>query len=723
MTGWVVLAVIVCATAGAAGTIEARAFPNGSVIQRWIRASVIADALIVAGMLLLGATARLTVSGIVSVQAAVLIAALCLPRARTPPDRGQAQDAVPRTLPGIPLLPLSIVGALVVFAVAFALGHAPFTLYDSLSYHLHFAARWVQDHAISIIPTPFSDEAQAYAPANGELFLAWLMLPIQSDALARMGQFPFALLAALTLFALARRLGAPAAHAIYPAAFFLLSRPVVEQMVGANVDLICAALFLATLLLTVIAVEDDRAADWAVCGVSAGLFWGTKYLALVYAPVLLLLAFARGPRTRMWWALPAAALFALPWYARNWIVAGSPIYPASVTIGSLTVARGAFNHAAMLNTVFHTADFALLPAIIAHAFGPSLVLVWLPCAVAGWIGMARRGWWPHGVLALLPLLMLPLYWYGLPVNIDSRFLMPAVAPALLPLAFVFSSRPRWNTSVHAFYAASMIWIVVGAPVTLPGSLPWFMRGWLALDGLVASGYLLLFAATGAALAATLTVARRTPRFAASIVAIGVVGIATGISLHAERACAPRCDYLKTTPTYIRREYVDAWDWLDANLHESTIAYTGINLPYPLTGEGLTNRVVYVAIDGRRRWRLHDYDRAYRNGRFDPQPPLLATSSGELKPISARSGPREDAVRPRYARMQGDPGAWQFSLTAMNVRYVFVAALSAYEVDYVWHNDEGFPIEDDWAKAGPTRFQPVFENRMVHIYQFEEGTAQ
>ncbi|HEX7138121.1 MAG TPA: glycosyltransferase family 39 protein [Vicinamibacterales bacterium] len=723
MTGWMVLAVIVCATAGAAGTIEARSFASGSVIQRWIRSSIIADALVVGSMMLLGATARLTVAGIALVQAVVLALALCLPRIRTVPIDGEGHDEAAGGFQGVPLLPLSIVGALVAFAIAFALGHAPLTLYDSLSYHLFFAARWVQDHAISIIPTPFSDEAQAYAPANGELFLAWLMLPVHSDALARIGQFPFALLAALTLFALARRLGAPTAHAIYPAAFFLLSRPVVEQMIGANVDLICAALFLATLFLVVMAVEGNCAMDWALCGVSAGLFWGTKYLALVYAPVILLLAFGRGPRVRMWWALPAAALFALPWYARNWFVAGSPIYPASLTIEGVTIARGAFGHAAMLNTVFHTSDLTLLPSIVAHAFGPSLVFVWLPCAVAGWIKMARRGWWPHGVLALLPLLMVPLYWYGLPVNIDSRFLMPAVAPALLPLAFVFSSRPHWNVAVHAIYAASMIWVIVGAPVTLPASLPWFMRGWLALDGLIASEYLLLFAGVGTALAVTLYLARRSPGFALSIVAIGIVAIATGISLHAERACSSPCEYLQTTSPYIRGEYLEAWHWLDANLHDSTIAYTGINLPYPLTGERLTNRVVYVAIDGHRRWRLHDYDRAYRNGRFDPRPPLLATSSGELKPVGAQSGPRQDAVRPRYERMQGNPDAWQFSLAAMNVRYVFVAALSAYEVDYVWHNGEGFPIEDDWAKAGPMRFQRLFENGQVHIYEFGQESAQ
>jgi hypothetical protein len=721
MSGWLVLAVVVCATAGAAGTIEARAFPTGSAIQRWIRSSVIADALVVGSMLLLGATARLTVAGIMSVQAAVLAAALCLPRIPAASRRGEPSidEGSFRTAP---IVPAAIVGALLVFAAAYALGHAPLTLYDSLSYHLFFAARWVQDQAISIIPTPFSDPAQAYAPGNGELFLAWLMLPIHSDALARAGQFPFAFLAALALFALARRLGAPAAHATYPAAFLLLSRPVVEQMIGANVDLICSALFLASVYLLVVAVEGDRAVDWAVCGVALGLFWGTKYVALVYTPVLLLFAFARGVRIRMWWIVPGAAVFALPWYARNWFVAGSPIYPASLTIAGVTVARGAFDRAAMFNTVFHTSDLRLFPAVVAHACGPSLVVL-SPFVMLGWVKMVRRGWWPCGALAILPFAMVPLFWYVLPVNIDSRFLMPAVAPALLPLAFAFSRRRTWNAALHVIYGADMVWIVVGAPVALPMSLPWYMRGWLDLDGLVTRAYLLPFAVAVMVLAITWHVARRSPRFAASLATAGLVAVATGISVHAERSCASPCEYLRTTSPFIRGEYLESWEWLDDHLHDSTIAYTGINLPYPLSGERLTNRVVYVAIDGRRRWRLHDYDRAFRNGRFEPRPPLLATSSGELNPIAFQPGPRQGALRPRYERMQGDREAWQFGLTAMSVRYVFVAALSAYEVNYVWHNDAGFPIEDEWAKAGPGRFRPVFENRFVHIYQFGQETAQ
>jgi hypothetical protein len=181
-----------------------------------------------------------------------------------------------------------------------------------------------------------------------------------------------------------------------------------------------------------------------------------------------------------------------------------------------------------------------------------------------------------------------------------------------------------------------------------------------------------------------------------------------------------CDYLDTTSPYIRSGYLESWQWVSENISNATIAYTGINLPYPLTGERLTNRVVYVNIDGRARWRFHDYDRAFRSGRFVPDPPRLAESSGELMPVAQRAGPRDDALRPRYERMHGNRDAWVFNLESTRVRYLFVAMLSAYEIDYVWHNERGFPIEDEWALADPGRFRLVYTNPQVHIYEFDDA---
>lgn len=704
----------------AAWIFARRIFPHASTLGQAVRAGVIFFAIVAGCGLVLGALSRLTLGPSVFAEGLVLTAAMLVPRAdpkhpRYEPDESTALDA--------PSWVVGILVALLAFAVAFAFTHAPLTLYDSLSYHLFFAARWVQDHALTIIPTPFSDEAQAYAPANGELFFAWLMLPLHSDLLARSGQLPFALLAAATLYLLARRLGASPAHAVYPSAFFLLSRPVLEQAIGANVDLICAAMFLTSVYLGLAAVDSNEARDWALWGLSLGLYWGSKYLALVYTPVVVLMAVIRWPRARMLWALPGVAALAVPWYVRNWAIAGSPIYPASLSIAGLTVARGAFGRQAMLNTVFHTNDVGLLPAILAPAFGPTLFVVWIPVAVVGGVALARRGWWPHGFLFLLPMLMVPLYWFGLPVNVDPRFLMPATGLALLPFAFTFTARRAWNAVVHAAYLAAMLWIVVGVRWTVPAALPWYMSRWLALDGLVKPSFVLAFLGLSSLSAAAWALGPRRMRWAVPFAGCLLAGVTMAIGERLRWCESASCDCLDTTSPNIRAEQLVSWQWLAQHVHHSTVAYTGTNLPYPLTGERLTNRVVYTDIDGRRGWRLHDYDRAYRRGRFEPRPPALATPSGELMPVAQRPGPRDDAARPRYERLEGNREAWVFNVQKLGIDYLFVSVLSAYEIDYQWHNGAGFPIEDEWAAADPRVFRLVYENQRVRIYAIENREAR
>jgi hypothetical protein len=510
---------------------------------------------------------------------------------------------------------------------------------------------------------------------------------------------------AISLYAVARRLDAPPRHAIYPAVFFLLSRPVLEQTLGANVDLICAALFLTSINLGLIAVERDRRGDWILWGASVGLYAGSKYLALVYLPVLALFVMARGVRPRMAWALPGIAAFALPWYARNWIITGSPIYPASLTLAGLSIARGAFDRTAMLNSVFHTNDVRLLGVIAAHAFGPTLLVVWIPAAIVGSINLVRRRLWPDAFIVALPYAMLPFYWFGLPVNIDSRFLMPAIAPALVPLAFTFRGRRWWDAGWHVFYAASMTWIIVGLRREIRADVPWYMRGWTSLQGLIDPEFIWWFAAT--VLMMTLVWA---------IMAGTIAIVATGLAIVGEHWCVPsRCEYINATSPHIPMDLVFGWRWIAEHAHESTIAYTGINLPYPLTGQRLSNRVVYVNIDDNPAWRFHDYDRALRAGRFKPAPPLLASASGELLPARPSEDGSTNAVRPRYERMEGSRGAWIDNLHRSRVEYLFVSALSPYEVGNIWHNDRGFPIEDVWASSDPAQFHLAYENPYVRIF--------
>src|SRR5262249_14938602 len=165
-----------------------------------------------------------------------------------------------------------------------------------------------------------------------------------------------------------------------------------------------------------------------------------------------------------------------------------------------------------------------------------------------------------------------------------------------------------------------------------------------------------------------------------------------------------------------------WSWIRGHTKGETIAYAGNNIPYPLFGERLANRVCYVNTDHHLEWKLHDYDRARRRreGEASPDPTLLATSSGILEPASANQGSPTDAVRPRFERMHGQRDAWVRNLKSRGVTLLFVSRLSVYEIENVWHDAAGFPIEAEWANADPDSFRLMYQNQEVRIYAVSLG---
>lgn len=197
---------------------------------------------------------------------------------------------------------------------------------------------------------------------------------------------------------------------------------------------------------------------------------------------------------------------------------------------------------------------------------------------------------------------------------------------------------------------------------------------------------------------------------------GLVGTAAIVlTIASNAACQPdRCDLLSLSSTFIRPPVLEAWDWVAHNTRHAVFAYTGNNVPYPLFGEQLTNRVYYVNIDRHAGWLLHDYARVrMKPGATLPSAPL-AVSSDLLLPAQRRGG-IIDASRPRFERLEGYREAWIDNLRARGIDHLYVSTLSADEIDYVWHNERGFPIEDDWARSDPKTFVLVFENPQVRIY--------
>jgi hypothetical protein len=277
----------------------------------------------------------------------------------------------------------------------------PTVEYDELTYHLHFPAQWLNAGRVFLIDVPFGGAAPAYAPANGELWLTWLMAPFHGwagpagsfklcgvDALARVGQFPFLILAVLSLLVMGRELGARTDAMYLPAALLPFSPWVMHEAATAGVDLVMAGCLLAALALAMVYCRDGRRATAASCGLAFGLAIGAKAVVLAYSivvvPAILICLLARRDAKAVGVWLAAVVAFGSPWYLRNLIVARNPLFPIQFLFF-----RGAFVRRALDASPFHVPDFTSALAVSAQAIGFWLVPLGVGDVIAALV-LARK---------------------------------------------------------------------------------------------------------------------------------------------------------------------------------------------------------------------------------------------------------------------------------------------------------------------------------------------
>jgi hypothetical protein len=652
-----------------------RFFPFDTAYDQLVKVGVAAVAIVVLCGLLLGAIGALTPVGYL-VALSLLLAGIAVLPSRPAQASGEI-DPQSQSIFGIrPAILVALVVPVAIFVAVLGVMHPPVE-YDSLTYHLFFPARWLQDHRISILQTPFGEQAPAYAPSNAELFFLWLMIPFHGDLLARAGQFPFYCLTALSLYAIARKWGSTPGDALYAPALYLVARPIVEQVVGADIDLAFAATFVAATYLALVAYETRRRSDLVLCGVALGLWFGTKYIALAYGPLLLALVVVEGFRAESAWILPGIAVWALPWYIRNWVVAGSPIYPSSLAVGRFTIAPGAFGAAALKNSGWqHLSDVALLPPIVQQAFGADLLTIAaVPFALGAWCLAKNRQWLRLAVTLAMPVALIGVFWYGIPFNnsLSARYMFPAVALALLLVPSALQLGGVTRTLLRIALVGGVVWLAV-----------------FSTDALVSQSYLHYYAAIAVVTALGWALLRGRPALQ-----LGLLGaiVAATFGYSVSRCSTDGCEWLNLSQ-FTRPTMFDGWTWVDQHATNSTIAYTGNNIPYRLLGPTFDRRVYYVNIDRHFEWLYHNYDRAERR-------------QDNFKP--------PDVPNPPYPRLRGFRDAWVANLKRAGVDYLFISRLAPLLMDDNWHNDEGFPVEEDWAKADPKMFSLVYANPEVKIY--------
>ncbi|HEX3608279.1 MAG TPA: hypothetical protein VHU14_01225 [Solirubrobacterales bacterium] len=257
--------------------------------------------------------------------------------------------------------------------------------FDSLWYHMPFAADIVQSHSVTGLHYPETVFTNWFYPQNSELLHATGILLTHRDTLSLFLNFGFLALSFLAAWCIGRPYGRGHLTVVAAAIVLECHTLVVREPGAAKNDLVAAALLLAaTAILITASTRRDLglrpgnapplaggavggtapeealatgrgggspaatgpagrdAWPWpiAAAGLAAGLAVGTKSTAVAMAAALTIAVIALAPAGRRWatagWWFVPALLGGGYWYLRNLIVAGNPL-PQATSLGPISL--------------------------------------------------------------------------------------------------------------------------------------------------------------------------------------------------------------------------------------------------------------------------------------------------------------------------------------------------------------------------------------------------
>lgn len=338
---------------------------------------------------------------------------------------------------------------------------------DAISYHLLGPKTW---NAESVI-RPVLDHSHTAMPATVETLFAAGMLLSNDRAPGVIDSVFFALLL-IQVAGITRKLGG-SSQAVGFAVLLAATMPAIADFSNNGfVDLAYACFVLASIRAVVWPLE-GIAGD-LLAGAFVGITLGTKYTGLIFAPIAMLFRMVRGRWSGAIVFALTAGLVGCAWYARNWLVLGSPVYPIPAALGG----------------VFHTPTF---PAAAVAGFQEYIAgrgkgvgsgvgyFVALPFTYtyftaafhgAGGIGLAPLGLAPLAIYelrrerALRNLLgicfLFTLSWFVM--QQESRFLIPVVCVAVALAGIGAESALRKASKPRL----ALVWSILGISVLYGG---------------------------------------------------------------------------------------------------------------------------------------------------------------------------------------------------------------------------------------------------------------
>ncbi len=645
-------------------------------VQRAIDVILLFSAVAGGSVALLGWLGLLDVGPLVVVVAVIAAATVVLTRRVRPGDPPGPEPQAGRLPYPHVLIGFCTLGLLLV--MLWVARVRPPLVTDALTYHLVLSARWLQCGGIDLQPIWFHNPGNTYSPVWASCLFAWFMLPMGNDLLARFVQVPFLILCGLCVYQLLRRAEVDAFVAAGAGAMLCLARPFMGEGFCAKDDVVLAAYVLCLVLS--LAPDRMRTLGGGVrAGVSLGMLLATKYIAILALPMLVVLSIPSlldaQARRRWLWVLVPPLLIAGPWYLRNLLLAGNPLYPIEVRIGSHVVLPGLFctevadayrGLDGLVKVFLNTGRFALRPWMLIM-----LVLGWIAAVV-----LAARHWKRQPILAGLvgPPVFLATFYLVSPDR-EIRYIFAVVALLFLAggLAIGRLPGPAWiRRGLTTVLLVCSLLIEVTASLLVDSILIGLALGTM--------GYL------------AFVVWRRKGPTVDRQVRVGAVAVATllacGYAYVYWGVYVDRCrgDYpLAWSIAYRQGGLGQAWAWVTREASPNdVIASAGTPMTYPLMGFDLERRVVYVPVQ--------DGAESYTD--LPTIGPCL-TSSQIVPATSAlyRNAPDRDT--------------WLERLQREGVRYLLTTCFLGAQ-----------PIEYRWAVAD-ARFRIAFQSEATTVFELRD----
>ncbi|HEV2843259.1 MAG TPA: glycosyltransferase family 39 protein [Thermoanaerobaculia bacterium] len=475
--------------------------------------------------------------------------------------------------------------------------------FDDISYHLAAVAVWLQSGDLRMIRFSVGDASTPFYPILGEVASWVLFVPFgDSDVVARWTQLPFAIFSFVAVAAIARRLGLSRWNAAFAALLFAsIHRVFPVFALGAGNDHSMSFFTLAALDAGLALARRPRRGAAVATGAALGLLLATKYIGVLFTPVILAVIAAAALIERKRWedvrpspralaglAVLLAGVMAVTGgytYLRNAAALGNPIFPAPVRIAGAEILPG-WDHATIGHRKSAPEFFIDIPHFLTQRkdlFGPFFPFTMLPAAVlAPFLALARRRFVTAMVLAL-PAVFFLQFLFLMHDHRDMRYFLPGVALAALALAWLLAEAGPWASPVRAVLLA-LITYQVSRRMPMSGA-----REALFTLAMFAGGALAVQAwRWSQGRDRWRDEARRWGGLAAAA-ALGIAALSLGPSVEKYQRTK-----LRDRPAPLALESLAGPDG-------ARVAYVGLNQPYLFFGSRLQNDVQIVPRD----WNLED----------------------------------------------------------------------------------------------------------------------